>query len=184
MAETTAYSTTAKRYAGAVFEIARDTGTGDAWREDLASIVELVEHPQAGPFLTSARVSDADKRRMVEGALQDISPVAMNLALLLLQRSRLHLAPLIAVEYNRMLDASRGIEHAIITTAVPLNEAGERAVAERLRDLTGAREMLVETRVDPSLIGGMVARIGDRLIDGSTRTKLVQLKRRLAEGSS
>ena len=183
MAETAAYSTTAKRYAEAVFEIALDTGTGDAWREDLASIAELAEHPQAEPFLASARVSDADKRRLIEGALE-ISPMAMNLALLLLQRGRLHLAPLIAAEYNRMLDASRGIEHAIVTTAVPLNEAGERAVAERLRDLTGAREMLVETRVDPSLIGGMVARIGDRLLDGSTRTKLVQLKRTLAEGSS
>src|SRR3712207_4098860 len=113
MAETTAYSTTAKRYAEAVFEIARDTGTGDAWREDLASISELVEYTQAGPYLASARVSDADKRRLVEGAL-DVSPMAMNLALLLLQRGRLHLAPLIAAEYNRMLDASRGIEHAVV----------------------------------------------------------------------
>jgi F-type H+-transporting ATPase subunit delta len=53
-------------------------------------------------------------------------------------------------------------------------------VAEHLRRLTGAREVRLSTRVDPSIIGGVIARIGDRLIDGSTRTRLIQLRRTLA----
>jgi F-type H+-transporting ATPase subunit delta len=169
----------ARRYAEAVFAIATDHGSHDQWREDLRSLADLVRHPQAGPFLTSFRVSRDEKRRLLERAL-DVSPLAMNLALLLLQRDRLALAPRIAAAYEQMLDAARGIAHAEVTTAVPLAPEDERTVAEHLRRLTGAREVRLTARVDPSIIGGVIARIGDRLIDGSTRTRLVQLRRTLA----
>lgn len=180
-AATTGYaSTTARRYAEAAFGIARDTGTEDQWRADLDAIAELAEHPQAAPFFASGRVSEDDKRRLLERALADLSPLAMNLARILLNRGRLTLAPQIAAAYNAMLDAERGIQHALVTTAVNLSDAERQAVARRLQELTGAREVQLETRVDPSIIGGMIVRIGDRLIDGSTRTKLVELKRSLA----
>lgn len=179
MAETSGYSTVAKRYAEAVFAIARDQGTFDQWRDDLASIAELMAIPEAAAYLESARVREEAKVRLLERGLE-IAPLAMNLARLLLQRGRLALAPQIAAAYNRLLDTERGIAHARVTTAVPLGDAEQRAVAERLRQLTGARELRLETAVDPSLVGGLVARIGDTLIDGSTRTKLVELKRRLA----
>lgn len=179
MAEKSRPDIVARRYAEAVFAIATDHGTHDQWRDDLRSLAELIRHPQAGPFLTSFRVSREDKHRLLERAL-DVSPLAMNLALLLLQRDRLALAPRIAAEYELMLDTARGVARAEVTTAVPLGPEEERAVAEHLRQLTGAREVRLSTRVDPSIIGGVIARIGDRLIDGSTRTRLIQLRRTLA----
>lgn len=180
MAETTRYDIAAKRYAEAVYSIARDEGTQDRWQDDLATVAELVENREAAAYMARSRTSEADKRRLVEAVLRGASPLALNLALLLLQRNRLHLAPQIAAEFARMLDAERGIQHAEVTTAVPLGDAERRDLEGRLQQLTGAREVRLETRVDPDLIGGMVARIGDRLIDGSTRTRLLQLKRRLA----
>lgn len=180
MPQKTGYDIAAKRYAAAVFSMASDSGAQDQWRDDLAAIAELAEHPQAATFLASERASYAEKRRLVETVLRDISPLAMNLAQLLLYRGRLGLAPQIAAEYDRMLDAARGIVRAKVTTAVPLGDAERRAVAERLRQLTGAREVQLETQVNPSLIGGIVARVGDHLIDGSARTRLLQLKRALA----
>lgn len=180
MAQTARYDVAAKRYAEAVFGIARDSGTEDVWRDDLGTLRELVENPQAAAFLASGRTSEAQKRQLVEAVLRGAQPLALNLARLLLQRGRLGLAPQIAAEYDRMLDVSRGIEHAQVTTAVPLSDAERAAVEDRLRALTGAREVRLETRIDPSLIGGMTARVGDRLIDGSTRTRLLQLKRSLA----
>lgn len=182
MAGTVAYDIAAKRYAEAVYGIARDAGSEDAWRDDLASVAQLAGDADAARYFASNRVSDAEKERLVEMALRDTSLLARNLARLLLQRRRLTLAPQIATEFDRLVDAARGIEHAWVTTAVALGEGDQRAVAERLRQLTGASEVIIETRVDPALIGGMIARIGDTLIDGSTRTKLVQLKRSLAEG--
>ncbi|MBI2761072.1 MAG: ATP synthase F1 subunit delta [Chloroflexi bacterium] len=179
MAQTTKFDPAANRYAEAAFGLATDSGTQDQWREDLASIAELVEHQRAGPYLLSERTSEADKVLMLERSL-DISPLAMNLARILLQRGRLHLAPRVAAAYDRMLDQQRGIEHAEVTTAVSLSEAEQRAVAERLKQVTGAQEVRMSSKVDPALIGGMIARIGDRLIDGSTRTRLIQLKRSLA----
>jgi F-type H+-transporting ATPase subunit delta len=174
-----AHDTAANRYAEAAFGIAREDGAFDRWRADLASIAELAEHPQAGPFLAAERVLEADKRRLLERAL-DISPLAMNVALMLLQRGRLPLAPQILAAYDRLLDEQRGIVNAEVTTAVPLDDGARQMVSERLRQLTGANEIRITTRIDPSLIGGMVARVGDRLIDGSTRTRLIQLKRALA----
>jgi F-type H+-transporting ATPase subunit delta len=179
MAQTTAIDSAANRYAEAAFGLATDSGTQDQWRDDLASIAELVEHPQAGPYLLSERTSDTDKLRLLERSL-DISPLGMNLTRMMLHRGRLHMAPQVSAAYDRMLDKQRGIEHAEVTTAVPLSEAEQRAVAERLKQITGAREVRMSNRVDPALIGGMIAQVGDRLIDGSTRTRLIQLKRSLA----
>ncbi|MER3419578.1 MAG: F0F1 ATP synthase subunit delta [Chloroflexota bacterium] len=179
MAEQSRPEILARRYAEAVFAIAREHRTEDQWRDDLRSLADLVRHPQAGRFLTSFRVRREEKRRLLERAL-DVSPLAMNLALLLLQRERLALAPRIAAAYEHMLDAARGVAHAEVTTAVPLAPEDERTVAEHLRRLTGAREVRLTTRVDPAIIGGVIARLGDRLIDGSTRTRLIQLRRTLA----
>jgi F-type H+-transporting ATPase subunit delta len=179
MAQTSGYDIAAKRYAEAAFGIASDTATQDQWQDDLASLAELMRNEQAAAYLHNAKVRDEHKQRLLERAL-DISPLAMNLARLLLQRGRLALAPQISSEYDRMLDAARGIAHARVTTAVPLGEAEQRAVAERLRAMTGAHEVRLDARIDPSLIGGMVAQIGDQLVDGSTRTRLIELKRRLA----
>jgi F-type H+-transporting ATPase subunit delta len=174
-----AHDTAANRYAEAAFGIAGEDGTYDRWRSDLASIVELVEHTRVGPYLISDRTPEAEKRNVIERAL-DISPLAMNLAMMLVQRGRLPLAPQILAAYDRLLDEQRGVVSAEVTTAVPLDEDGQRMVSERLRQLTGASEIRISTNVDPSLIGGLVARVGDRLIDGSTRGRLIQLKRALA----
>jgi F-type H+-transporting ATPase subunit delta len=182
MPETSTYGSVARRYAEAVYAIAGDTGTYDQWRADLHSIATLVQIPDVAAFLRSTRPSDADKRTLIQRSL-DVAPLAMNLALLLLKRGRLHLAPQIARLYDAMLDRANGIEHARVVTAVPLGDEERQAIADRLRVLTGAREVQIETEVDPSIIGGMIARIGDRLIDGSTRTRLLQLKRTL-EGAA
>ena len=183
MAENTGYSSVARRYAEAAFGIASDSGALDAWRDDLASIAELAQHSQAGQYLASGRISDADKRTLVQRALADLSSQALNLALILLQRGRMAIAPQILVEYDRLLDEARGIQRAVVTTAIPLGDTEQRAIAAQLQAMTGAREVQIETRVDPEIIGGVVARVGDRLIDGSVRTRLLQLKRTLADAA-
>ncbi len=172
-------STAARRYAEAAFGIARDHGTYAQWQSDLASIVQLVDDPAAGPYLASLRVDEDSKRRLIERAL-DVAPLAKNLALLMLQRGRLHLAGQVAGEFDRLYNAEHGIAIAEVTTAVPVSDGERQAIERRLQEITGAREVRIRSHVDPAIIGGMVARVGDRLIDGSTRTRLLQLRRALA----
>jgi F-type H+-transporting ATPase subunit delta len=171
----------ARRYAEAIFDLARERDALDAWARDLDAVAAFVSEADVARVLGAARVPREEKLRLLAAGLErDVSPLAMNLVRLLAQRDRLQLAPSIREEFAAMADEYRGIAHATVTTAVPLSEDEQRAVRERLSQITGKR-IEVTSQVDESIIGGVVARIGDQLIDGSTRTKLVALKRRLSE---
>ncbi len=170
----------AKRYAEAAYLLARESRNEEAWSAGLAAMATLFGDPQAQAVLEETRVPPADKLRLVEGALPGVDPLVLNLARLLLRRGRTALGPQIAAAFQELLDEARGISHAVVTTAVPLSEGDVKAVARKLSEITG-NEVIVETRVDEGILGGLVARIGDRLIDGSTRSKLLALKRQLQE---
>lgn len=170
----------AKRYAEAAFQIARERGTEEAWLEGLRLLVALWSDPQALAFLEDVRIPLGAKLKLVERALEGVDPLVLNLARLLVQRGRVALAPQILEAFQELADEERGIVHALVTSAVPLSEDEQRAVAERLSQITG-KQVVLEARVDEGIIGGLVVRIGDRLIDGSTRSKLQALKRQLEE---
>jgi F-type H+-transporting ATPase subunit delta len=106
----------------------------------------------------------------------------MNLAYLLAARNRWGIMEHIATEYNLLVDAYQGIEHAEVTTAVPIDEEDERHLEKRLEEIIG-KKTVVSTRVNPAIMGGLVTKVGDRLLDGSTRTKLLALKRSMIEGT-
>jgi F-type H+-transporting ATPase subunit delta len=169
----------ANRYAEAAFEIASGAGTADAWSRDLATIAEFVSDPQVAGLLASGRVPREEKLRLLSAGLEaSISPLAWNLTRILEQRGKTDLAPEILRGFRERHDAQRGVAHAVVTTAVPLSDDEQRTVASRLSQITG-KQVDISTVVDESIIGGLVARIGDELIDGSTRSRLVALKRRL-----
>jgi len=169
----------AKRYAEAVFDSARDHGTFDRWLEELDAIARMQEEPVLGKLLVSPAVGMPAKEEMAKSYLGDVSPEALNLVRLLLHKGRLPLARQISNHYERLLNAHRGIATAHVTSAVELTAQELKTVAERLSAFTGL-QMVVEATVDPAIIGGVVARIGDQLIDGSVRGRLELLKRRLA----
>jgi len=106
----------------------------------------------------------------------------LNLVLLLLRRGRIDLLPRVAREFARLDDLRNGVVNATATSAAPLDPDEVRALTARLQRLTGGRVELT-TNVDPSLLGGVVVRLGDRLIDGSVRGRLERLRSRLASGA-
>ena len=169
----------AKRYAEAAYLLARQDGKEEAWSVGLAAMAALFGDPQARMLFENTRVPMAQKLQLVERALSGVDPLVLNLARLLLRRRRTSLGPQIAAAFQELVDESKGIAHATVTSAVPLTAEDERAVAQRLREITGG-EVVLETQVDESIIGGLIVRIGDRLIDGSTKSQLLALKRRLA----
>ncbi len=168
----------ARRYAEAAFELALERDDLDRWAGDLRALAGVLAEPGAVAFFDSARVPDAQKERVLEQVLEGIGPLAWNLARLLVSRGRLGLGPQIALAFQELLDGHRGVAQAQVTTAVPLTASQADAVAARLGELTG-KQVVVEAHEDPQIIGGLVARIGDQLIDGSTRARLESLKREL-----
>jgi F-type H+-transporting ATPase subunit delta len=169
----------AKRYAEAAYLIAREAGTEPAWADGLRALATLYGDPQAADFLANSRVPLQRKRDLVEKALAGVPQEVLNLALILLRRARTALGPGIAEAYQELLDEASGISHAMVTTAVPLTADELAAVKRKLTGITGG-EVIIETEVDEGIIGGVVVRIGDRLIDGSTKNKLLALKQQLA----
>jgi F-type H+-transporting ATPase subunit delta len=169
----------AKRYAEAAYLLAREEGKVDQWSAGLAAMSALFGDKQARMLFENRRVPMAQKQQLVERALAGVDPLVLNLARLLLRRGRTSLGPQIADTFQELVQESKGISHATVTSAVPLTPDDQRAVTQRLRELTGG-EVVLEMAVDESILGGLVVRIGDRLIDGSTKSRLLALKRRLA----
>jgi len=169
----------AKRYSQAVFEIALETKELDRWQSDLRKIVGIVGDAAFMALLESPKFHFADKARLLSERLEGINPLALNLVLLLVTRGRLDIIGDIADEYQRLLDSYRGIEQAEVITAIPLSDEDELKLAEHLGAIVG-KKVVLKSEVDSRLIGGIVARIGDKLLDGSTRSKLVALRRELA----
>ena len=169
----------AKRYAQAVFEIALEADELERGQSELEEIVRVVSDKDVRAFLESPKVPFAEKRKLLSGQLRKISPLSLNLLYLLIARGRLDMLAGIADEFQRLLNSHHGIEIAEVTTAVPLDKEEERKLARHLGQIIG-KKITIKSEVDSGIIGGFIARIGDRLLDGSTRNKLAALKKELA----
>jgi len=169
----------AKRYTQAVFGLAKEKGNFDQWQTELSRLDALVSDPQAATVLASPNVSSLEKQQLLDSALAGASTEIRNLAGLLLQRGRIEIVP----EMNRIFQESvlreRGIAIAEVTTAEPLDVEGQAMVREQLRRLIGS-DIELRLKTDPAIIGGVVARVGDQLIDGSVINQLRRLRARLA----
>jgi len=169
----------AKRYAQAVFSLAKERGTLEQWQADLALLNEVMADPVAEAYLSNPNVLAADKQELLDKVLADSQPEARNLAHLLIQRDRLEIIPDLYQLYQDALLAERGIAIAEVTTAESLGPEVQQMVRNRLNRLIG-KEIELRLHTDPSIIGGIVARVGDQLIDGSVLNQLRRLRARLA----
>jgi len=169
----------ARRYAQAVFEIALEKKELERWQTDLKKVMDVVGDASFMAFLESPKFRFDDKARTLSERLGGINPLALNLVYLLVNRGKMDLIGAITDEYQRLVDSYHGIESADVITAIPLGDKDKEKLAENLGALVG-KKVVLRAEVDPRVIGGFTARIGGKLLDGSTRRKLVSLKRELA----
>lgn len=173
----------AASYARALLDVAAAEADPAAVGEQIAGVAGLMaSHPGLRDALTSPSVPPSRKRAAVEALAAPLglaAPVAKLLALLA-ARDRLALVPEIARSYRQRLEERQQVVRAAVTAAVPLGAAQQAALAERLSQVTG-RHVVLDAAVDPSLMGGLVARIGSTVYDGSVRTQLERLRQRLLQ---
>jgi F-type H+-transporting ATPase subunit delta len=171
-----------RRYADAAFEIALRDKAVETWRRDLDAAAEISTNDELEKALANPAFPLDQRIAVAERVFASLSAPVRNLVLLLVRRNRIEQLPRVAAEFRRLDDRRNGLTHAIATSAAPLEAAEVKAITARLEELTGGRVEL-ETAVDPSLLGGLVVRLGDRLIDGSVRGRLERLRNQLASGA-
>jgi F-type H+-transporting ATPase subunit delta len=171
--------TAARRYAQAAFELAQERNDLDVWERDLNSLREALASEEALAFVSNHKVAPAAKEEFLRRAAGETAPLAWNLVRLLSSKRRLALLPQIAEDFQTLADEARGVAHAHVLAAVPMSEDERGTLARRLSEQTGKR-VDVQVNEAPEILGGLVARIGDTLIDGSTRSRLLALRRQLA----
>lgn len=171
----------ARRYAQAVFELALEKGELEKWLDDLTLLADSMSNQEFVDFLAQPRITADEKVRVVREALGDsVGPLALNLMCLLATRNIAHILDGITDQFQELLDAHQGIERAEVVSAVELSDDEQRRVTEMLSTMTGS-DVRLTTRVDAQILGGMVVRIGDRVMDGSARSRFQAMRRELAE---
>lgn len=167
-----------RRYAAAALAIAREERNLDGWVEAVEALESLTQRPEFVAALQGDGMTDERFQAVVRRVMPGISTTQLNLFRLLRRKARLALGPDIASFFRELVDEERGIARVLVTSAVELDAERQAQLESRLAAQTG-RQVSVETRVDPSILGGLIVRIGDRLVDGSTRARLRSLRTQL-----
>jgi len=170
----------ARTYARAIFELAWEEGQVDAWHRRLLVVRDVLTHPDARTVLANPSIPAQRRQETATTLLEDRAGLeGVNLAKLLIGANRLDDVDAIIEEYVRLADEDAGRVRATATSAVPLSGAEADKLALELTDKLG-REVRLQGKVDPRIIGGLVLQIGDQVIDASVATRLQQLRRQLA----
>ncbi len=171
-----------RRYAEAIFEIARENNTIDRTLDDVQGIASMFSKRTLAYLLKEPKVPAQRKEKAIRQALASrVLPTSLNLALLVVQRQLVDAMPNIARELAQMVLDYKNQAVAEVTTAAPMDEQQLNRVRQALERNTG-KTILMRTKVQPEILGGVIARVGDQVIDGSIRHRLAVLKQQLLTG--
>ncbi len=176
-----------RRYASAVFKVSMQEG-GDAIARRGAWFVQLKDlldqNPDLDNVFKSPIFSVAEKKKVLADILDKIGcdATTRNFCYLLADKERLPWYRSIVLAYTNLLDKAQGIIRGTLTTAVPLTQARQKAVREELEQKAGAALELTFD-VDPAILGGVVLKVGDRILDSSLRAQLEILRSTLKRGN-
>jgi len=174
-------NTYARRYSQAIFRMALQEKDLNRWQTDLRKVASLLKDSALAALIANPKITGEEKSKTLTQRLGEINPLAVKLVLLLAAKGKLAAIDDIAEEYQTLVDNYRGIEGteiAEVTTAIPLDDADKLKIAQRITEIVG-KPVQLRPKVDPAIIGGIIIRVGDKLIDGSLRSKLAALRKDL-----
>ncbi len=167
-----------QRYARALFELAVERNTIDQWASDLSQMAQVMQDEEFSLFLKHAQVPLEQKISALATVLPDVDPLVRNLGSLLITRGSVDSVGDVSEGYNRLVDEQLGRQRIEVTTAVELDAAEAERIQQFVVNLI-RREVVMSSRVDESILGGMIIQIGDRLLDGSARSRLEELRKQI-----
>ena len=171
-------------YAGALFEAARERGELEEVLSDLGEFVAaLRESEELRLFYYGGQVPERQKRRALDGLTEGMKTSTTNFLKVLVDNGREEILEEVLGRYEQLVKEHLGRIDVGVTTAIELSEDQLDRLRERLGGVLEGREIILETRVDPDLIGGAVFRFGGRMMDGSIRGRLESLREGMLERS-
>lgn len=174
----------ASTYAEALFEAARERDELEGVLEDVQEFVAaLKESEELGLFFFGGQVPEREKRRAIDALTKDMRLSTTNFLKVLVDNGREHLVEDITRRYEDLVEEHLGRIEVEVTTAVELSDDDVDRLRERLGKVLEGREVVLETSVDPDLIGGAVFRFGGQMMDGSIRGRLESLREGMFERS-
>lgn len=171
----------ARRYARAILDLATEAGQVDQLGEELSQFAGMWSESEELRNVFANPEVGLDARKAVLGELIEragLSPLSRNSVLYLADRNRLFALPDIVRAYTDLAEHASGTVRAEVTSAAPLSDAYYAQLQKTLEQVTG-HKVAIERKTDPGLIAGVVTRVGDRVFDGSIRTRLAELKESL-----
>ncbi len=173
-------SIVADRYSIAFIELAEKHNELDKFNTDLALVKQTIkENRDLKDFLEHPLIQINDKKEIIDRVFKDyISVYTVNLIKLLIDKNRIFILSLISDHYKEHLNKKRNISTAKVITAVEIDEETRNRLKEKLENIFNEK-IIIETTIDKEIIAGMIVRIGDKIIDGSIKTKLETMKKQL-----
>lgn len=176
-------SPVAFRYARALLDLGIEKGNYALLQKQLRQLAEIYdESPALRAIISNPSVATSECRTVIEQIAQRsaFNPFIRNFALLLLDNDRFSLVATIADELDELVDAHAGNVRAQVTTSKPLKDSQVATIKGAIARLTG-KNVLLQTEVDPSILGGVVTRVGDTIYDGSVRTQLETIRENILD---
>jgi F-type H+-transporting ATPase subunit delta len=168
-------------YANALFAVAEEHGLVNEVREQLREFARaLDENRELAFFFFSPYFSAEEKKEGLHKGVQDAEDILMNFLEALIERSRMPAIFRIRDRYEKLWDEEEKVLPVQVTSAVELEEGTVEGIAERIREQTG-QKVEISSRVDPDIIGGIVLRVGNSILDASIRNRLNQLRQTVAQ---
>ena len=174
----------ARRYAKALVQLAAEESAVDKFHGDLAKIEALFAgSPELGSLLSNPAYKIEAKLETLKEVAEKlaISGTIRNFLLLLQERNRLSCLPAIFSCYSTLADELSGIVRPVVTSALPLDEARISEIRSALEKSTG-KKVILKVDIDPELIGGVVTKIGNMVLDGSVKAQLIRIEDILQKG--
>ena len=167
-------------YARALFDAAKDAGVVEPVRRELGDFVAaLAASASLRDVLADPQVDSAAKRRVLAEITREGQPLVGNMLQVMLEKGRFAIAGEMHEAYDGLAAVAARLVEVEVTSAMELSPETRKKIAARVAEATG-REVELAERVDPDIVGGLVLRIGDVIVDGSVQARIRQLRRRLA----
>jgi len=172
-------------YADSLLELANERGIAEDLFQEFQSLVEYIRgDKEFAGFLVSAAIDDDDRREVLRRVFTGrLSELLLNMMLVLSDHGRAGIVPLVYERYKDRLDAQLNRQDVFVFSAVALSDAERETITANLSAMLGKQAVVTE-QVDPTLLGGLVVRVGDRQYDGSLRRGLARLRESLVERGS